>query len=280
MPARNEANFLPRTLEALAKQTRKLDSFVLVDDGSTDNTARIAFELAGNVASRSSVLVLSDVPHPHLNTGRIAEVVNAGIDHSLALLQPRRPDYFFMIGADDVLDREYVGYLCHRMEEDPMLVIASGAIDGLNLCLETPIGVSLIRASWWRPPRYRPEYGEGAETYLILRAWYDGYRTRLFPQVVDHPQRSVGTRADWHGRGQACRQLGYTWVEILDRTLSISFAQRYGIRKGMKFLRGYLAGPEPSEDWLGSVHRRILRRKMTERFGSMGSRFWPRCRSG
>lgn len=258
MPARNEEAVLAKTLQSVAGQTRRLDSFVLVDDGSTDATARIAWACGAGVSSIFRVVSLPGVPHSGLNTSRIAEVINAGIAVSLSLA---KPDYFFIMGADDLLDPTYVEYLLRCMEEDPSLVISSGGVEGFDLRLEVPGGVRLIRASWWNPPGYLPEYGGGWETYPVLKAWHGGYRTRQFPQVMIHPQRPLGLRADWFGRGWACHKLGYNWAEIGYRTFNISLRQGYGVRRGITFLRGYLSGPV-SESWLRDVHRAIFRRKV------------------
>ncbi len=47
VPARNEADRLPRLLASLARQTRPADEVVVVDDGSTDGTGEVAAAHAG-----------------------------------------------------------------------------------------------------------------------------------------------------------------------------------------------------------------------------------------
>lgn len=264
MPARNEEAFLPKTLEALANQSRHLDSFVLVDDGSMNGTVSVARGWAWRVAPLWKVVSVPDTFHPSKNSSRIAEMINAGIAVSRRMVEP---DFYFICGADDVLDPNYVQFLVERMQDDPMLVIASGTVEGMNLRTDVPGGIRLIRAAWWDPPSYRPEYGAGWETYPILKAWHEGYRTRLFPEVVDHSQRPVGLRADWRGRGRAYRMLGYTWAEAGYRTFNVSFRQGYGARKGMAVLRGYVFGPRPHESWLKEVHRGIVKRRVTAALG-------------
>jgi glycosyltransferase involved in cell wall biosynthesis len=52
IPAYNAAHFLPRCLKSVFAQTLKPDEVIVVDDGSTDNTAEIAAALGARVISR------------------------------------------------------------------------------------------------------------------------------------------------------------------------------------------------------------------------------------
>jgi glycosyltransferase involved in cell wall biosynthesis len=52
IPAYNAARFLPRCLNSVLAQTLKPDEVIVVDDGSTDNTAEVAEALGARVISR------------------------------------------------------------------------------------------------------------------------------------------------------------------------------------------------------------------------------------
>jgi glycosyltransferase involved in cell wall biosynthesis len=52
IPAYNAARFLPRCLKSVYAQTLKPEEVIVVDDGSTDNTAALAAELGAKVISR------------------------------------------------------------------------------------------------------------------------------------------------------------------------------------------------------------------------------------
>jgi glycosyltransferase involved in cell wall biosynthesis len=52
VPAYNAARFLPRCLKSVYAQTLKPEEVIVVDDGSTDNTAALAAELGAKVISR------------------------------------------------------------------------------------------------------------------------------------------------------------------------------------------------------------------------------------
>ena len=54
IPAYNAAAFLPRCLESVFAQTLKPKEVIVVDDGSTDNTAALAAELGAKVISQAN----------------------------------------------------------------------------------------------------------------------------------------------------------------------------------------------------------------------------------
>jgi len=54
IPAYNAARFLPRCLKSVFAQTLKPDEVIVVDDGSTDNTAALAAELGATVISQTN----------------------------------------------------------------------------------------------------------------------------------------------------------------------------------------------------------------------------------
>jgi len=54
IPAYNAAAFLPRCLESVFAQTLKPKEVIVVDDGSTDNTAALAAELGAKVISQTN----------------------------------------------------------------------------------------------------------------------------------------------------------------------------------------------------------------------------------
>ena len=82
IPAYNAERFLPRCLKSVFAQTLKPEEVIVVDDGSTDNTAALAAELGTTVISQT-------------NSG-IAAARNNGIRHASG-------EWIALLDADDLL---------------------------------------------------------------------------------------------------------------------------------------------------------------------------------
>lgn len=91
IPVFNGEKFLPATLESVAAQTRRPDRVIVLDDGSTDGTARIAREFAG-----------IDVEH-------VLNPKNLGLfeNHNRALDFSEETDYLHILHANDLIRPEF-----------------------------------------------------------------------------------------------------------------------------------------------------------------------------
>jgi hypothetical protein len=81
IPAYNAERFLPRCLKSVFAQTLKPEEVIVVDDGSTDNTAAVAAELGARVLSQT-------------NSG-VAATRNLGIQNASG-------DWIALLDADDL----------------------------------------------------------------------------------------------------------------------------------------------------------------------------------
>jgi len=96
IPARNEADVIGDTLGALLQQDYRGEfTIVVVDDDSTDETARISRETARYAGAADRVSVMHAPPVPAGWTGKIW-AMQCGIAHAAA----RAPDYLLLCDAD------------------------------------------------------------------------------------------------------------------------------------------------------------------------------------
>jgi len=96
VPARNEADVIGETLGALLQQDyRGAVTIVVVDDDSTDETARVSREVARRAGAADRVSVLDAPQVPPGWTGKLW-AMHCGITHAVS----RGPDYLLLTDAD------------------------------------------------------------------------------------------------------------------------------------------------------------------------------------
>jgi cellulose synthase/poly-beta-1,6-N-acetylglucosamine synthase-like glycosyltransferase len=108
VPAHNEEEGLPATLESLLAQTVPADEIIVVDDGSTDRT--------GAVARSYGVTVLT----PPRNLGSKAKAQNHALPHCAT-------DLVLAVDADTVLAPDYIERI-KPVFADPDVVVAAGNV--------------------------------------------------------------------------------------------------------------------------------------------------------
>jgi cellulose synthase/poly-beta-1,6-N-acetylglucosamine synthase-like glycosyltransferase len=108
VPAHNEEEGLPATLESVLVQTVRADEIIVVDDGSTDRT--------GEVARRYGVTVL----RPPRNLGSKAKAQNHALPHCTT-------DLVLAVDADTVLAPDYIEKI-KPVFADPDVVVAAGNV--------------------------------------------------------------------------------------------------------------------------------------------------------
>jgi biofilm PGA synthesis N-glycosyltransferase PgaC len=119
-PCRNEAKFARRTLESVTSQTVSPALWLIVDDGSTDNTPTILAEYAEKFPY-IRILHREDRGYRKLGAG-VIEAFYQGYDS----IDPNEFDYVCKLDLDLDLPPRYFEVLMDRMEASPRLGTASG----------------------------------------------------------------------------------------------------------------------------------------------------------
>jgi len=187
--ARNEADFLPKTIESVVSQTVWPREWVIVDDGSNDGTAGIA-EAAARVYEWIRVVRLADRGFRDTGAGQ-----RDAIHHGLAQLHTEDYEFLFNLDADIVLGPGYFKGILAKFAENPRLGIATGVI-------------CEIHNGRWEKLRRLPEMTFGA---------IKGWRRQCF-QDIDGLVRGLG----WEGVDNfRAMMLGWETKSFEDEALAV-----------------------------------------------------------
>jgi len=196
-PARNEAAFIEKTLASMTKQTLLPVRWVIVDDGSTDETA----QLVEDYASRCPWIEL--VRRPQRSDRSFAGKVhafNAGLENAQSLT-------FEVIGnldADLSFDPDYFEFLMAKFSQDPKLGVAGtpftedGGYDTAKDSFEgenyVAGGCQMFRYTCFKEiGGYVPNPAGGVDWIAVMSARMKGWKVRSFPDKRFHHYRSLGT---------------------------------------------------------------------------------------
>lgn len=119
-PCRNEADYMRKTLESVASQTITPDLWVIVDDGSSDNTPEILNEYASNY-DYIKIITRENRGHRSVGPG-VIEAFYYGYDQ----IDVTQFDYVCKFDLDLDLPPRYFEILIARMESNPRLGTCSG----------------------------------------------------------------------------------------------------------------------------------------------------------
>lgn len=181
-PCRDEAKFMRRTLDSVTQQTVPPTLWIVVDDGSTDDTPRILAEYAAKFPY-IKVVTRTDRGKRAVGPG-VIEAFYAGV----AATSLDDFDYVCKLDLDLDLPHRYFEILIDRMEKDPRIGTCSG-----------------------KPYFPHPETGQlvsegcGDETSVGMTKFY---RTDCFKQIGGFVRQVMWDGIDNH----RCRMLGWRAV--------------------------------------------------------------------
>lgn len=120
IPARNEADLLPTALRSLLNQDYPgVFSVILVDDRSTDGTAKVAQEIAEQLAQTEKLTIISGEPLPTGWTGKLW-----AIEQGIRYASQQTPDYFLLTDADIEHDNKNLCRLVTKAERDNLDLVS------------------------------------------------------------------------------------------------------------------------------------------------------------
>jgi glycosyltransferase involved in cell wall biosynthesis len=230
-PARDEAANLRRLAEAVVGQTHAPSQWIVVDNGSTDDTAALVAGLAAEHPWIARASVPNDVTAPG---PPVVRAFNAGVR-----LLTGQEDVVVKLDADVSFEPDYFERLIGAFEHDSRLGIASG------VCLELEEGewverhvtgdhvrgaTRAYRGDCLREIGPLPE-AVGWDGVDELKAAVLGWRTASIGGLPFYHHRSVGERDGaptkrWLAEGRCAHYMGYGLTYLVVRTIGRAVRDR------------------------------------------------------
>jgi glycosyltransferase involved in cell wall biosynthesis len=229
IPAFNEEKYIQKTLEHLQNQKLKPNKIILVNDGSTDNTVKIAasfdIEILNKLNSKTTIA-----------KKQLAETYNEGLKH----LENYEHDYTLILDADILLDENYIDTIVSRMELNSNLVISSGIIQD-EYSREPRGGGRIVKTKFWKKIGFFYPVNYGFEGYLLWKAESLGYQVQTFDDLIMNTQRKTGATYDaksYMYYGYGLKALGYYTPYALGRIILFSRKKPKG---ALYMLKGFFS---------------------------------------
>jgi len=195
--ARNEQAFIARTLESVTTQTRPPVRWVIVDDGSTDQTAAI---VAGYAQKFPWIQLIQNPRREGRNFAAKANAVNG----AFAACQPLEFEVVGNLDADTSFAPGYMEFLLNKFEADRRLGCAGtpftqdGGYDSTRDSYEGENYVAgpiqLFRRDCFRAiGGYIANPAGGVDWIAVMTARLKGWTVRSYDDLRYHHHRSMGT---------------------------------------------------------------------------------------
>jgi biofilm PGA synthesis N-glycosyltransferase PgaC len=197
-PAYNEAGHIARTIESVIRQTILPIRWVIVDDGSTDETAAAIHSYARTYSFIRYVRRQRAKDDAYFASNVYA--LMEGVRH----LRDLGYEFLAVLDADITLPPDYYERILQQFRADPKLGVASGIYENLvNGRLQkvlsdrrsTPKAIQVFRrACFEQIGGYVPLVHGGEDTCACVMARMHGWTTWSFPELKAVHQRPAGIR--------------------------------------------------------------------------------------
>lgn len=247
-PAKNEEKNLPNLIQSVTHQTVKPIIWVIVDDGSTDNTSNIIKETQEKYDWIKSIQ-LEDRPR---DLGKhVYRVYKTGFDFAIEYCKVHNFQYEYLgnIDADMTIETQFFDKLIKEFEKKPKLGIASGSVYS-NINNELILEKDREDLPKGSPRMWRKECFEETGGYLIsysadsvsnVLAKLRGWETKIFREITAIQSRKTSSaEGSWKGYktyGISAYFRDYHPLFVLAKGFKYSFERPYYI--GLAYLYGY-----------------------------------------
>jgi biofilm PGA synthesis N-glycosyltransferase PgaC len=250
-PVRDEEQYISCTIDSMRGQTLKPLLWIIVDDGSKDQTGRLIDDAAAKNPWIKAIH-REDRGSRQAGSGVIAAFYNG-----FALVPRDGWDYVVKLDGDLSYDPDYFANCLREFEADKKLGIAGGICCKLDNGKRVPEFIGEPSFHVRGPTKiYRRECFEAIGGLIVAPGWDTvdqikanmlGWKTATFPHIqLIHHRPSGGAYGSWNDgvkNGLANYITGYHPLFMLCKCIRRLFCQPYGSQAlglGWGFLKGYL----------------------------------------
>lgn len=202
--ARNEAKYIGKVIESILSQTIKPAKWVIVSDGSTDETDDI-------IAKASNLNPFIHLIHFSSQTDRSFSSKALAFKKGYEFIQDVEFYYIGNLDADVTMEPHYYERILEEMSKNPRLGVASGVIwnktsSGFKRVISS-LNHAVGAVQFWRREcfeavgGYRQVSFGGIDSLAELTARMKGWETRSFPDLPIYHHRPI----DFANGGNALR---------------------------------------------------------------------------
>ena len=192
--ARNEAQFIERTLESVVNQTVRPEKWVIVSDGSTDGTDDVVKRYS---AAHSWIELLRMPERRERHFAGKVYAFNAGY----ARVKDVDYDVIGAMDADISFDEDYFWFLLGKLMEDPALGVVgtpfkdTSMYDYRFVSMEHVSGACQVfrRQCFEKVGGYIPVKSGGIDHIAVITARMKGWKTRTFTEKICLHHRQMGS---------------------------------------------------------------------------------------
>jgi glycosyltransferase involved in cell wall biosynthesis len=249
-PAKNEEKALRDVADSVIRQTIKPKLWVIVDDGSTDNTPLII----KNLESKYKWIRSIRLPQRARDiTFHYAYVCKSGFDYAIEYCERNTIDYEFvgLLDADTILEEKYFEKLINKFKKDKNLGIASGGVyynninkklqgDKTNENLPRGTGRLWVKDCFLDTGGYQVE--RSPDSISNVKAVLHGWKIKQFKHIIAIQSRMTSSAEGlWTGykiNGKTAYYLNKHPLLVFLSIIHFTTKKPYYI--GIAFLYGYL----------------------------------------
>ena len=194
--AHNEAGLIENTIKSILDQQVKPVEWIIVDDGSSDNTSEIVTKFA---ASNSFIKLINKKPDPQRD---FSSKVNA-IHLAVSKITSKEYDYLGILDADITFSSSYYASVMSKFEKDKKLGIVGGLIydivNGKTIPLYLHPNITRGAVQFFKRECFEEiggllplKYG-GEDSAACFSARLKGWEVKNFEDLIGYHHRLAGT---------------------------------------------------------------------------------------